>query len=170
MLQGRPKLDCEIRRVPYAAWRVFAPYHYMSATLHKAARCFGLFVGDRIASFAGVLHRPHPHVRDIMGISRNVTLPDWQGLGLAFVLCETLGAAYKAVGKRLHHYPAHPAFIRQFRPDKWRMTKRPGQIAAPQATRRGNPSIVRMGETRPCAVFQYVGAAMDKLTAEKLLA
>lgn len=169
-LQGRPKLDCEIRRVPYAAWRVFAPFHYMSATLHRAARCFGLFVGGRIVSFAGVLHRPNPSVRDIMGVSRNVTLPDWQGLGLAFVLCETLGAAFKAVGKRLHHYPAHPSFIRQFRPSVWRMVKRPGVYGNASSFRRGISNAVRWSSpSRPCAVFEYVGPSMNKSIAQRLL-
>jgi hypothetical protein len=40
-----------------------------------------------------------------------VTLPDWQGLGLAFVLSDALGAAYKRSGMRFHTYPAHPALI-----------------------------------------------------------
>lgn len=169
-LQGRPKLSCEIRRVPYAAWYLFAPFHYMSATLAKFGQCFGLLVDGRITSFAGVLHRCHPRVHDIMGLSRLVTLPDWQGLGLAFILSETLGAAYKAIGKRFHNYPAHPSFVRNYG-DKWRMVKRPGTYARAQGNRRtdlGGTGLTK--PTRPCAVFEYVGPAMDKLTAEKLLA
>ena len=130
-LQRRPALDVTISPVPYAAWHTFAPFHYLTRELHKAAQCFVLFVGDRMAAFAGILHRPHAKVRDIKGVSRLVTLPDWQGLGLAFVLVDALGAAYKALGLRLHTYPAHPALIRSFdKSGKWAMKKRPsGPIA-----------------------------------------
>jgi len=33
-LQRRPALDAEIRRVPYDYWRLFAPYHYLTAELN----------------------------------------------------------------------------------------------------------------------------------------
>jgi hypothetical protein len=110
-----------------------------------------------------------------MGLSRLVTLPDWQGLGLAFVLSEMLGAAFKAIGKRFHNYPAHPSFIRNYG-EKWRMIKRPG-VMDTHITRDGRhrqsrhkhiEGIWNVGG-RPCAVFQYVGEAMDRLTALKLL-
>lgn len=167
LLQRRPPLQIEIARVPYEAWRQFAPFHYLTNELHKAARCFALFVNNRIASFAGVLHRPHPKVRDIMGISRNVTLPDWQGLGLAMILCEKLGAAYKAMGKRLHHYPAHPSFIRSFdHSPMWKMEKRPGTYSSADGKTSSKKNV---SQSRPCAVFSYQGAAMDSATAQKLI-
>lgn len=111
-LRRRPKIAVEISPVPYAAWAVFSPFHYLTASLNRAARCFGLFVEGRCAAFAGMLHRPHPCKRfaPVMGCSRLVTLPDFQGLGLAFVLIEQVAAWYAAVGRRTHTYPAalHP--------------------------------------------------------------
>lgn len=161
-VQRRPALPGTIARVPHAAWKLFAPYHYMSADLHRGARCFGLFVGDRMAAFAGVLHRPHPRVHDVMGVSRLVTLPDWQGLGLAFRLVDTLGAAYRVRGKRLHVYPAHPPLIRNFdRSAVWRLVKRPGTIS------RRSGGIAGFGG-RPSAVFAYFGAG-DQGAATALL-
>jgi ABC-type ATPase involved in cell division/GNAT superfamily N-acetyltransferase len=123
-LQRRPALDVSVCRVPYDAWRMFAPFHYLTADLHRAARCFVLFVGDRPASFGAMLHRPHPKAKDIIGLSRLVTLPDWQGLGLAMILADALGSAYKALGKRMHTYPAHPSLIRSFaKSERWAMTQ-----------------------------------------------
>jgi hypothetical protein len=78
-LQRRPALDVEIARVGHDAWKLFAPFHYLTADLHRAAACYVLFVEGVPASFAGVLHRPHPKVDDIKGVSRLVTLPDYQG-------------------------------------------------------------------------------------------
>ena len=168
LLRRRPELQIEIARVPYAAWRIFAPFHYLTADLHRAARCFALFVNGRIASFAGVMHRPHPKVDDIQGVSRLVTLPDWQGLGLAMVLVDKNGAAFKAVGKRLHTYPAHTSLIRSFDHSKfWRIERRPGNYSSMGAGK----WIGKKGNFggRPNAVFSYQGETMDKLTANNLI-
>lgn len=165
---SRPKLDIEIARVGYEAWHLFAPFHYLTAELHKAARCFGLFVNGRLAAFAGMLHRPHPRVRDIMGCSRLVTLPDWQGLGLAMILIETLGRAYKGVGKRVHTYPAHPSLIRSFdKAKEWKLEKKPGSFTS----RDGKTSTLKgdVSKQRPCAVFSFAGDAMNSKEAMQLI-
>lgn len=166
-LQRRPSVECTIGRVPYAAWSLFAPYHYLTGELHRAARCFGLWVNGRLAVFAGVMHFPHPTEKDIRRVSRIVTLPDYQGLGLAFVLLEQLGAAYKAAGFRFRNYPAHPSFVRGH--DKsplWALKKAPGRFFA----KRKDITITGSFGGRPCAVFEYVGPAMDKEQAARLLA
>lgn len=167
LLQRRPSMEIEIKRVPYAAWQLFAPFHYLTNELHKAARCFGLFVGDQIAAFAALLHRPHPKVKDIMGISRLVTLPDWQGLGLAMILCDALGSAYKSITKRVHMYPAHPALIRSFDKSKnWKLEKKPGIYSSRDGL---TTSLKGLSHSRPCAVFSYAGSAMDQMQARQLL-
>lgn len=166
-LQRRPPLDCTIGRVPRAAWPLFAPYHYMSADLSAAAQCFGLWCNGTLAAFCGTLFRPHPRVRDIVGVSRIVTLPDFQGVGLAMVLAEQIGSAYRSIGMRLHHYPAHPSLIRSLdRSPNWALEKHPGVFSS-----RASASSTAVGaqHQRPCAVFSYQGAAMDKAEARRLL-
>jgi hypothetical protein len=166
-LRRRPDLEVEIRRVEYAYWKIFAPFHYLSADLNPAAQCFVLFVNDQPASFAGMLHFPHPSVRDIKRCSRLVTLPDWQGLGLALILVEQMGAAYRAVGNRLRTYPAHPSLIRSFaKSSGWACVKKPGNYSP----RKGDSSSVDGFGGRPCAVFEYKGEGMDATTAKRLLA
>lgn len=167
-VQRRPSIDVEISRVPYAAWRIFAPFHYLTADLHRAAQCFVLSVDGQPTSFAGMLHRPHPKAKDIQGCSRLVTLPDWQGLGLAMILIEKVSEAYKAIGKRVHTYPAHPALIRSFgKSASWKMTKRAGEYTA-LSSGTGSVKSGNFGG-RPCAVFEYTGPAMDVSTARQLL-
>lgn len=175
-VQPRPRVECVISPVPHAAWRLFAPYHYLTAKLHKAARCFVLFarLADEPdsrpvpAAFTSTLRRPHPRTRNLMGLSRTVTLPDWQGLALAFVLTEHVAAAYAAIGERVHSYPAHPAYIRsRDRSPTWAMTQAPAQW---------NPNWT-IGEDlfhwsqgrRPNAVFAYCGPAMELEPARRLL-
>jgi GNAT superfamily N-acetyltransferase len=155
-LQRHPSLQCEIRRVPYSAWQLFAPFHYLTANLHRAARCFGLFVDGELASFAAFLQRPHPKVRHLVGCSRLVTLPDWQGLGLGPRLLDCLSAAHRTLGRRVRMYSAHPILTRQLdRSPNWRLVERPGAVRAIQGRLRG------WNVTRPCAVFEWCGTAWD---------
>tara|TARA_R110001606_G_scaffold396811_1_gene571673 strand:+ start:8558 stop:9604 length:1047 start_codon:yes stop_codon:yes gene_type:complete len=168
--QPRPRLNAYIKRIPYSYWQMFAPYHYLTDRLHRAARCFGLFLDgiEHPVAFIGCLHRPHPKVRDIMGNSRTVTLPDYQGLGLSFILMEQLGAMYKAIGKRFHCYPAHPSFVRSFaRQPLWKMVKKPGTFS-PRVGKTSTRKTAKMGG-RPCAVFRYIGPAMEKTDARRLM-
>lgn len=170
-LQPRPKIEIRIERVPYDAWRLFAPYHYLTADLHVAAQCFVLFANDRPASFGGVLHRPHADAANIKGLSRLVTIPDWQGLGLAMVLCDTLAAAYKSVGMRFRTYPAHPSLIRSFAHSaSWSLRKKPGTYSPPPGKTSGIKAAKGNFGGRPCAVYEYEGQPMKRTTATKLLA
>ncbi len=66
-LQRRPSLDVSISRVDYSAWRVFAPFHYMTAHLHRSAACYVLSVEGEPATFVGMLYRPHPKTKNIWG-------------------------------------------------------------------------------------------------------
>lgn len=168
LVQRRPAIECVVGRIPYAAWRMFAPFHYLTGELNRSARCFGLWANGRLAAFAGMLHRPHPMVDDIMGCSRLVTLPDFQGLGLAFALIDRVAAAYRGVGKRARTYPAHPALVRGFdRSPMWRLEKKPGQFSRADSASSSIASVVSKG--RPCAVFEYAGPAMDRREAAALI-
>lgn len=169
LVQPRPRINAEIKRCPYSIWPLFAPYHYLNADLNRSARCFALYVDDRPAAFVGMLHRPHPKVDDIMGVSRLVTLPDWQGVGLAFALVDECGKAYRAIGKRLHMYPAHPTLTRGFdRSPLWRMVKKPGQFS-PRSTNMHKTATGTGEGGRPCAVFEYIGPSMPRDEARVFL-
>jgi len=167
-LQGRPPIDVEIRRVSYDYWKMFSPFHYLTAELNHAAACFCLFVNGRPASFCGVLHRPHAKVKNLKAISRLVTLPDWQGLGLALILSTRLAEAYRALGFRFRMYPAHPSLIRSYarRGDLWGLVKKGGTFSPREGL---TSSAVGAFGGRPCAVFEYIGAPMELLPAKEFL-
>ena len=171
-LRRRPKLEFEIQRVDYSAWKLFAPFHYMSASLNKTAVCFVLFVNGNPAAFIGVLHFPHPKKKNLKRNSRTVVLPDYQGLGLAFIFMEKLASAYKALGFEFRSYPAHLSFIRGFKKEQWKLEKKPGRFGdAVQIAHSTIAKGIRSGfGGRPNAVFSYRGKAMqDKEAARKLI-
>lgn len=162
-LQRHPPLELVIGQVPYAAWKLFAPYHYLTNQLSNAARCFGLWVNGELAGFQGILHLPHPRRKNIKRLSRSVILPDYQGMGLIHVMGDFIGSAYKAIGYELRSYPAHPAYVRaKDKSPKWQMTKKPGRFLPSQKT--SVKSTLSSGVNagfggRPNAVFRYVGPA-----------
>lgn len=171
-LRRRPELAAEIRRVPWRTWQLFAPFHYLTADLHPAAKCFALHINGRPVSFTATLPFPHPTVRDITRVSRLVTLPDWQGLGLASSLSDRMGAAYAALGKRLRQYPGHPALIRSFQRGPWKQVKQGGTFST-SYRRTGKHSEFAERHAfggRPCATFEYDGAPWpDRLEASALV-
>lgn len=155
-LRRRPELQFRIERCEYSEWTRFSRYHYMSQDLNRSAKCFAMRNdrGDAVA-FAGVLPKPVSSGRDkgtaIWGVSRLVTLPDWQGMGLAMALCDSIGSLAVARGSRFRMYPAHFSLIRSFqRSPQWVQTKIQGQKDV-----RGS---LKMGGSR-CAVFEYTGQA-----------
>lgn len=164
----RPPLDVEICRLQSSAWRMFAPYHYLTASLPKSAKCFGLWVNGTLAACVGAIWRVQSNARkNIVGISRVVTLPDWQGMGLAFVLMDTLARAYKAIDIELRTYPAHPSLILAFdRHRSWRLEKKPARSSCSSSS--SSSSVGNLGG-RPCAVFAWAGDAMDETEARSLL-
>jgi energy-coupling factor transporter ATP-binding protein EcfA2 len=167
-VRRRPELNAEIRRVPRSLWSLFAPYHYMSANLHVAAKCWGLFVDGKPAAFIGNINRVGKGFNDVYAISRCVCLPDFQGLGLAFVLMERVAAMYKTLGFRLRAYPAHPPFIRSFnRSDSWRLFARRKLISSSRVY--GNITGPNGDQGREGATFQYCGPAHpDIVQAERM--
>jgi len=175
-LQRRPAIEVTMEKVVHESWRLFAPFHYMSHELHTAAQCYCLFIDDAPAVIGAMLHRPHRLVSDIWGLSRIVTLPDFQGMGLAFVLMDRLAEAFSACGKRFHAYPAHPALINSFkRSPNYKMVHDAG-FRTPNAryikgTAHKGLGVAGKFGGRPCAVFQYVGPKMeDRSAARRFLA
>lgn len=122
----------------------------MTAELPPACHGFGIWANGHLAASMWLAVFPHPTAKDIVRDARLVTLPDYQGLGLAFVLADTLGAALKAGGRRLRHYPAHPALIGAFgKSTNYSQIKEQGFSAT---------SAKGFGD-RFTAVFEWVGPA-----------
>jgi ABC-type nitrate/sulfonate/bicarbonate transport system ATPase subunit len=109
LLQRRPTIVLQVRRVGRDAWRLFQQHHYLSASLAPGAVCFAAFWQGRIVAFSAWVNamtakggkREH----------RTVTLPDYQGAGMGHALSTHLAAMWTALGYRATSTTTHPAFI-----------------------------------------------------------
>ncbi len=115
----RPEIEIEIHRTEHTMWRTFARHHYLSAGLSRAARCFvARWCGEPV-SFCATL--PVIGRKNHWRISRIVTLPDFQGVGIGMRVVEAVADLHRAEGHRLNVTASHPALIAHCRRSpKWR--------------------------------------------------
>jgi ABC-type lipoprotein export system ATPase subunit len=175
-LRQRPKINITIARVPYSFWRLFAPYHYLTANLNKQVKCFALFVDEKPVTFLAVRHvaisRGRKKGRTLIGGSRIVTLPEYQGVGFASILSEFIASCYRAIGFNYHCYPAHKKYIETKDKSKfWALRKRPKDNFSQKNIKRKKkaPGGTLNPGGRPCATFRYVGPIANIDIAKKIL-
>ena len=149
----RPGIDLELFRSKRSAWRMFARHHYLSGSLSQGCRCFvALWKGIPVAfcatiSLIGAKNR--------WRISRIVTLPDYQGVGIGTAVTEAVADVHRAEGHRVNITAAHPAMIAHCRRSaRWR---------AISVRKTGSPSArrfignYRTSSGRAVVSFEYLG-------------
>lgn len=153
LVQPRPAIQLNVRRVHYSAWNFFKKHHYMSAELNNVAHCFVAFLNGAPIAFYAVLPFPHAH-RPGWRATRAVVLPDYQGAGISTALTDWIASVYSASGKPFFASTSNPALIKHHaRSPLWKMTKEP-KLAAGNRGR----TIGKFGGTgRLSASFEYVG-------------
>ena len=120
----RPKIELQIFRCRYETWNLFKQHHYMSENLNKAAKCFVLTLNDKPVAFMAILPFPHGHIKNGFRISRIVVLPDYQGLGLGFVIIDYFASLYAADNKTMYIKTSNPALFGAMskNTDKWHLS------------------------------------------------
>lgn len=164
----RPAINLEVCRVHHSAWRWFYRHHYLTATLNKATKCFVGFVDGREACFAACIHRMSSKTRRLWAISRTVTLPDFQGVGLGVQFGDFIARMAWENGAILVSTPAHPALIQsRAASPNWDMVKKP-KTEAPSYRLTGHSQIkhrtangAEHRRTRKVAQFRWVGGGFD---------
>jgi GNAT superfamily N-acetyltransferase len=151
----RPPIELELFRCRREAWSLFARHHYLSGQLARAVRCFLATWHDTPVAFCAMLSaigRPG-HWR----ISRIVTLPDFQGIGIGMRVAEAVAECHRGEGHRVHVTASHPALVAHCsRSPLWR-TRRLMKTGNRRV--RGFVTNYRGSLGRCVASFEYVGAA-----------
>jgi GNAT superfamily N-acetyltransferase len=148
----RPAIELEIFRCRRSVWRLFARHHYLSGALPQGARCYlALWEGVPVAFCASV---------SLIGwknrwrISRIVTLPDYQGLGVGMAVAEAVAELHVDQGHRVNVTGSHPMLIAHCRRSlRWRtvgVKKTGSRIAQRFHNYRGSAG-------RAVVSFEYVG-------------
>jgi GNAT superfamily N-acetyltransferase len=103
---------------------MFKKHHYLSSVLSPSAESYLCFVNNDLAAFAAIMHFPHARVKNMKRIHRLVTLPDYQGLGIAKEFINFLGEKYSKDEYRLRITTSHPSMLRSMNNDpKWRCAR-----------------------------------------------
>lgn len=148
----RPDIRLEVSRCLPGAWSMFKRHHYLSASLHRSARCYLATFDGRPIAFAALL--PSPGHKGRWRVSRVVVLPDWQGIGVGRAFLGSLGDLYRRADITLSLLTSHTMMIRCLAHDsRWRVgsVNRNGSPAAGGTETHHHPS------RRPGVSFRYVG-------------
>ncbi len=149
----RPEIKLEIFRCRYETWKIFKHHHYMSFDLNKAAICYVITWNDKPVSFIAIL--PFPGVGDAKTrrISRIVTLPDFQGLGIGKRIIDYFSSLYYKVDSQMYIRTVSPALGLAMTKDvsNWQPTL--SNLKANFA----DDSSGRKLMNRPSYSFKYVG-------------
>ncbi len=118
----RPEIHIELRRVRPRLWASFAPHHYLNGSLNRAARCYAGWWQGNAVSFCATL--PMIGRKHSWRISRLVTLPDYQGVGIGTRVAEAVCDVHMQQGHRIHLTASHPALLAHCRrSSRWRTVR-----------------------------------------------
>jgi GNAT superfamily N-acetyltransferase len=154
----RPSIKLEIHRCGVEAWAMFARHHYLSGSIHLAARCYLASWNGVPVSFAATL--PLVGKRKHRRFTRIVTLPDYQGIGIGMRVVAAVADLHRTEGLRVNVTSSHPALIRHCeRSPRWKTI---GVRKAGTGSRgRGHFRKYRAATGRAVVSFEYVGEAMS---------
>jgi ABC-type polar amino acid transport system ATPase subunit len=106
----RPRIHLRVDRCERSLWgKLFAPHHYLDGDLHGAAQCYAASYCGKPIAFCATLPTAGWKGRD--RITRIVTLPDWQGIGVGTRLLRVVAQHRRSLGRRVSIVTSHPAMI-----------------------------------------------------------
>jgi GNAT superfamily N-acetyltransferase len=155
---NRPPLELRVERVPQAMWRLFARHHYLTGGLAASATCYAAWLAnpehESPVAFCAVA--PALGWKKTKRITRLVTLPEFQGLGIGSRLLEHVAGQEASRGNRVTITASHPAILSHCsHSPQWRFlnVKKRGSTRQRFAKRE-----IRSSAGRAVAAFEFVAA------------
>lgn len=152
----KPKIEVKVESVKPEAWRIFREHHYLDHSINPAAHCYVGYWNGEPVTFVGVLHYPHPTTDKFKHISRVVTLPAYQGLGIGTSVLSHVAKQYRKTGHRITIVTSHPGLMKALnRKYDWRCTRKLSNTNKQKGEKKkfNNTSA----STRKTATFEYDG-------------
>ena len=106
-LLRRPTIDLDIFRCERRLWHRFKTHHYLSNDLAKHCRCYTALWKGRPVAFCALI--PQQGFERWYRVSRIVTLPDYQGVGIGSKFLDALAELYVGQGFRFSITASHPS-------------------------------------------------------------
>lgn len=170
-LRPRPEVELKIHQAGTDAWKIFQGHHYLSKSLHKAARCFVATWRDHPVAFTSFITFCHSKVQQTKREHRTVVLPDYQGVGIGNAVSEWLGSFVTASGYRFMSTTSHPAMIRHRHKSPLWHVGRVGHVPPPslRATDKEHRALrLAASVSRVTAGCEYIGPALSEFEEDAI--
>jgi len=105
----RPAVHLRIVRCQRRAWELFKRYHYLSADIPHGCRLYMALWSEEPVAICVIV--PMFGKQNHWRISRIVTLPDYQGIGIGSALFDNVAEMYAATGIRVGATASHPSIL-----------------------------------------------------------
>ena len=146
----RPAIELEVFRCHRECVADVCAHHYLSGRLSPTARCFLVLWRDAPVAFCATV--PVIGRRGHWRMTRIVTLPDYQGIGIGMTVLETVAALHRGEGHRVNVTASHPAMIAHCRRSpRWRAV-----YVRKTGSRKGLPGYCGSAG-RAVVSFEYLG-------------
>jgi ABC-type lipoprotein export system ATPase subunit len=140
----------EVRTCGGDVWKEFQRFHYLSGGLNWAARCYVARWNSVDVAFCALI--PMVARSGWWRITRLVTRPEYQGIGLGMGLAEAIAKEYVERGERVSMTASHPAVVAHCRrSEMWRK----GRVERVGMRKRQRGYQGALG--RLVASFEYMG-------------
>lgn len=164
-LLRRPKIKVNIRKAEQKEWRLFMDYHYLTHEHNNAAHKYIAEINNEPVAWCSVLHFPHPKVKNMKKLHRTVVKPDYQGVGIGYIIRCHIANHYKGKGFRVTTALSSPALISAMMSKKeWVMTRKPSKTS--KTSRNGLLKGTTSSE-RLTASFEFAHA-YEEMKADRL--
>ena len=107
----KPQIEIEIDPVGREAWEIFREHHYLDHSINPTSQCYVGYWGDEPVTFVAIIHFPHPSDDSIKRVTRFVTLPEYQGLGIGSNVLNEISGHYRDSGNRVTITTSHPGLM-----------------------------------------------------------
>ena len=152
----KPEIEIEVEPVDRAAWKIFREHHYLDHSISQAAHCYVAYWNDEPVTFVGVIHHPAPHAENLKRVTRIVTLPAYQGLGIGTAALNAIGEHYFTDGYRYMIITSHPGLMATLNKNrKWRTIRKLSRSS--RQTGNSGKEWDASSYRRKTATFEYDG-------------
>lgn len=151
-LWRRPPIRIRLYATSHKHWRLFAKHHYLDSKDIPGATCYVAEIDDVPACFIAV--RPAMGHVGVRRISRIVTMPDFQGVGVGMVCLNAVAElTLKKGAERVTIVTGHPAMMRGLnKSSQWKLQR----FMKTGGTPTGSDKTIKTSRGRCTAAFQFV--------------